>query len=179
MVCPSHFLSWFICPDDFERLDYATKEKLIIISPDVHPAKAEIVRRISECLPDHKIVEIRNMTYERYKSIIRHAKFAFTFGEGLDGYFAETIFCGGVGLAMFEDRYFTAEYRGFDGVFRDSDHAIAGVAEFLRRQTALHGTGLWRQPNIICVARTFDRKEYERNVRASTKSFARTGSPTV
>ena len=90
--CPIHYLSWGLCPEDFERVGYSGKRKLIVISPDPHPAKFEIVRRISEALPDHKLIEIWNMTYEKYKSTIKHAKFTFTFGEGLDGYFVNQFF---------------------------------------------------------------------------------------
>ena len=162
--CPVHFLSWFICPEDFERLEYSSKQKLIVISPDSHPAKFEIVRRMSEALPDHKIIEIRNMTYEKYKSIIKYAKFACTFGEGLDGYFAETIFCGGVGIAIFDDRYFTAEFRNLDGVFRDSERAITGIAEFIKTTNSEVRYRTVAEAQYNLVARTFDRNEYLQNI---------------
>src|SRR5262249_12002458 len=93
LSCPTHFISCVISTQDFERRGYNDKKPLIIISPDLHPLKSEIVRRMAETMPDHEIIEIWNMTYEEYKRTIRNAKFAFTFGEGLDGYFAETIFC--------------------------------------------------------------------------------------
>src|SRR5262249_38637 len=130
--CPIHYLSWGLCPENFERVGYSSKQKLIVISPDAHNAKPEIVRKISAALPDHKIIEIRNMTYRKYKSIIKSAKFTFTFGEGLDGYFVESIFSGGVAMAIFSERFFTAEYRNLDGVFLDSERATTSVSEFLK-----------------------------------------------
>ena len=81
---------------------FRSKKTLIAISPDTRPEKAEIVRRIAGALPDHKIIEIRKMTYQQYKEVIRDAKFMFTFGEGLDGYFVELIFSGAVAMAIFE-----------------------------------------------------------------------------
>jgi hypothetical protein len=45
--CPIHYLSWGLCPENFERVEYSRKQKQIVISPDSHPAKFEIVRRIS------------------------------------------------------------------------------------------------------------------------------------
>src|SRR5262249_30019282 len=56
--CPIHYLSWGLFPESFERVAYSIKEKLIVISPDSHTSKPEIVRRIAASLPDHKIVEI-------------------------------------------------------------------------------------------------------------------------
>ena len=85
--CPIHYLSWFISAEDFQYTEYSNKKKLMAISPDFHPAKADIVRHMTKALPDHRLIEIRNMTYRQYKDVIRDAKFMFTFGEGLDGLF--------------------------------------------------------------------------------------------
>ena len=169
--CPTHFLSWFISPEDFERREYFDKKPLIIISPDPDPLKSEIVRRMAETLPDHEIIEIWNMTYEKYKSIIKDAKFAFTFGEGLDGYFAETIFCGGVGMAWFDDRYFTPEFRNLDGVFQDSKHALSSVAEFLKTTNNEVRYRAVADAQYQLVARTFDRKEYLDNIKTFYEKY--------
>ena len=169
--CPTHFLSWYICPEDFERRDYFDKKPLIVISADEHPLRSEIVRRMVEALPDHEIIEIWNMTYEEYKSTIKHAKFAFTFGEGLDGYFAETIFCGGVGMAWFDDRYFTPEFHNLDGVFRDSKHALTSVAEFLKTTNNEVRYRAVADAQYKLVARTFDRKEYLNNIRTFYEKY--------
>jgi len=130
--CPVHYLSWGLSQANFERVGYAGKKRLIAISPDSHPDKREIVRRMSEALPDHEIIEIRNMTYRKYKSVIRDAKFMFTFGEGLDGYFVESVFSGCVAMAIFSERFFTEDYRNLDGVFPDGAYAAGHVAELLR-----------------------------------------------
>jgi hypothetical protein len=163
--CPIHYLSWGLCPEEFERIEYSNKKKLIVISPDNHPEKPDIVRRMSECLPDHKIIQIWNMTYRKYKSVIKDAKFTFTFGEGLDGYFVESIFSGAISMAIFSERFFTSEYRNLEGVFPDSKHAVMDVAEFLKaanRETQYKAIAD-RQYNL--VAKTFVRKNYLQNIR--------------
>ena len=163
--CPIHYLSWGLCPENFEHMEYSSKKKLVVISPDFNPAKFDIVRRISDALPDHKIIEIRNMTYEQYKSVIKYAKFTFTFGEGLDGYFVESIFSGGVAMAIFSERFFTAEYRNLEGVFPDEEHAISDVGDFLKRTNSKmqYQTTARRQYDL--VAKTFVWKEYLQNIR--------------
>jgi hypothetical protein len=169
--CPIHYLSWGLCAENFERVEYSRKENKIVISPDSHPAKYEIVRQMAAALPDHKIIEIRNMTYEKYKSILKQAKFTFTFGEGLDGYFVESIFSGGVAMAMFTERFFTAEYRDLDGIFSDGKHAIAGVADFLKatNNEMQHQTIANRQHDL--VAKTFVREQYLQNIRSFYENF--------
>jgi hypothetical protein len=169
--CPVHYLSWWVYPERFERVGYSKKRKLIAISPDLHPARSEIIRRISETLPDHKIIEIRNMTYQKFRNIIQYAKFSFTFGEGLDGYFVEQIFCGGIGMAIFNDRFFTDEYRNFDGVFLNGEDAIMGIANFIK----MTNNGIQyqavseRQYNLL--ARNFRREEYLKNIRVFYKIY--------
>lgn len=158
--CPIHYLSWGLCAEDFERVRYSKKKKLVVISPDPHSAKSEIVRQISETLPDHKLVEIRNMTYEKYKSIVRRAKFTFTFGEGLDGYFVESIFSGGVAMAIFSERFFTNEYRNLEGVFADSNDAILHVGDFLKKINNEREHQRVSDTQYAMVARTFVREKH-------------------
>jgi hypothetical protein len=162
--CPIHYLSWGLRPENFERMRYSSKRKLIVISPDYNPAKLEVVRRISETLPDHKIIEIQNMTYEKYKSTIKYAKFAFTFGEGLDGYFVESIFSGGVAMAIYSERFFTPEYRDLAGVFPDEEHAISGVGNFLKNANNEDQHKAIAQRQYDLVAKTFVWKEYLNNL---------------
>jgi hypothetical protein len=163
--CPVHYLSWFISAEDFRRIEYPSKKKLVAISPDTHPEKAEIVRRISAALPDHKIIEIRKMTYQRYKEVIRDAKFMFTFGEGLDGYFVESIFSGAVAMAIFAERYFTPEYRELDGVFRDGKTAISSVTDFLKTANSGATFRAIAEGQYNLVVKTFRRELYWDNVK--------------
>jgi hypothetical protein len=44
------------------------------------------------------------------KRCVSPAKWSLTFGEGLDGYFAATIFSGGNSLAVFNERFFTPAF---------------------------------------------------------------------
>ena len=162
--CPIHYLSWFISAEDFQRVDYSKKKKLIAISPDFNPARDQIVHRMAEALPDHEIIEIRSMTYRQYKNVIRDAKFMFTFGEGLDGYFIESIFSGALAMAIFEDHYFTSEYRNLPGVFGSSGAAIASVGDFLNGSNDAAIFQAIVQSQYEVASRTFRRELYQANV---------------
>ena len=169
--CPTHFLSWRLSPEDFGRTGYISKKKLIVISPDREIRdKNEIVRRMSETLPDHDIVEVRNMTYREYRDLIKCAKFTFTFGEGLDAYFIETIFYGGVSMAVFDERFFTPEYRDLDGVF-DSAQVLSKIADFLRvaNNKANYEAIAGRQYDLL--SREFKGEEYKSNIRAFYSNY--------
>jgi hypothetical protein len=163
--CPVHFLSTWLAPEKYDRTKYSNKKKLVMISPDSHPDKTRIVLKIAKCLPDHRIVEIRDIPYKRYREIAKEAKFAFTFGEGLDNYFIETIFFGGIAMAIFNRRFFTDEYCNLDGVFSDAESALAHVHDFIR--AADNGVSYQNIANrqLDLVARSYVYAEYLRNIK--------------
>jgi DNA repair exonuclease SbcCD ATPase subunit len=57
------------------------------------------------------------MPYESYRSLIAKAKWSLTFGEGLDGYFTEMAWTGGVPFAVYNDRFFMPQFRGLATVY--------------------------------------------------------------
>jgi hypothetical protein len=169
--CPVRFLSTWICPEEFEHGTYSSKKKLVVLSPDYIPLKAAIVAEIRKALPDHRIVEIGGMTYREYRDIVKHAKFTFTFGEGLDGYFIETIFSGGVGMALYNERFFTPEYRGLDGIFADANDALASVRRFItdHDNAAVFDATAARQ--FRPVAQNYSQIEYRQNIRDFYRAY--------
>jgi hypothetical protein len=163
--CPVHFLSTWICPEEFDHTPYSDKRKLIVVSPDYHPKKAAIISEITRTLPDHTIVEIFGMTYRQYRGVVKDAKFAFTFGEGLDGYFIETIFTGGIGMAIYNDRFFTPQYRGLDGVFADENDALARVSSFITSHDDATAFRMTAARQFDLVARNYSQAEYRQNIK--------------
>jgi hypothetical protein len=163
--CRVNFLSTFASPEQYERIGYPRKQKLIMISPDYHPDKERILREICNALPDHQMIEIRNIPYSKFRQIAKDAKFTFTFGEGLDGYFIETIFSGGVAMAIFNDRFFTDEYRTLDGVFPDSETALLKVAEFAKMADSEMRYQAISNRQYEIAARNYSRKEYLDNIK--------------
>ncbi len=118
---PLHKLGVFISPEFYERKSYKEKENLMIVSPDPHPMKSEILARIRKQFPELKIQIIKNIPYEDYKSLITKAKWSLTFGEGLDGYFIEAVFSGGISFAVYNSEFFTEDFRSLRMVYDSYD----------------------------------------------------------
>lgn len=114
---PLHRLTVCQGPEFFSRSGYKDKEPLLIVSNDEHPLKEQVLRQIAQVFPKLKIQIIENLSYEDYKKLIRRAKWSLTFGEGLDGYFAEPIFSGGVSFAVFNDRFFMPAFANLETVY--------------------------------------------------------------
>ncbi|NME35787.1 MULTISPECIES: hypothetical protein [Fusobacterium] len=98
--------------------DFEEKENIIIYSPDnVRFYKRKIINKLRKELKDFKIIEIRNMRYKDYLDLTSRAKFAITFGEGLDGYFLENIVCGGVAFAVYNEKFFSQKYEKIETLY--------------------------------------------------------------
>jgi hypothetical protein len=87
------------------------------VSHDEHPLKEEVLGQIARELPQLKIQVVNKLSYEEYKALLARAKWSLTFGEGLDGYFVETVFSGGNAFAVYNERFFTPDFAGLETVY--------------------------------------------------------------
>ena len=108
--CPLHIMSTYVDPQQSKRVSFNKKEDLLIVSPDPHPMKDEILQQIQKTFPDIVIKIIQNIPYTEYKHLIEQAKWSLTFGEGLDNYFLEMIWSGGIGFAVYNEDFFTPDF---------------------------------------------------------------------
>lgn len=162
---PVHRLSVWNSPELYDRKPYAQKQDLMIVSPDSNPHRAEVMDTISRDLPSLRVVTIRNMPYEKYREMVARAKWALTFGEGLDGYLLETIFSGGVSFAVYNSSFFTPDFKGLKTIYRNFDAMKSSIYsditqldednEFRQYQTKQHD---------LC-AKYYNRAQYLENLR--------------
>jgi hypothetical protein len=120
-------------PELYTRSGYEEKEPLLIVSHDEHPMKEKVLKQIAEVCPNLKIQVIQDLSYEAYKKLIRRAKWSLTLGEGLDGYFAEPVWSGGVAFAVFNHRYFTPAFARLETVYPSWEVLIDRMPADLKR----------------------------------------------
>lgn len=129
---PLHRLSVPVDLSKFTRRSHAEKKDILIVSPDPHPDKSRILQRISASFPRLRVQEIRGLDYEDYLKLISRAKWSLTFGEGLDGYFIEPIYCGGVSFAVYNERFFTPAFAGLPTVYPSWDELERKIVDDMR-----------------------------------------------
>ncbi len=130
---PVHRLSVYFGPDQYTATEYFSKEPILVVSHDDHPLKTLVLEKLALVRPDLEIVVVQGLLYEEYKNLIRRAKWSLTFGEGLDGYFAETIFSGGNAFAVFNDRFFTTDFAALETVYPSWEVLVERFVEDLQR----------------------------------------------
>jgi len=139
----------YISPEQYRRTGYEAKENILVVSQDAHPLREEVLRRIKAGHPQLRVQVVQDLTYTAYKRLISRAKWTLTFGEGLDGYFIEPIFSGGIAFTVFNERFFTPEFASVKVVYHSWEElmsSLPGDIEQLDKSCRIH--------NCVETART-------------------------
>jgi hypothetical protein len=166
---PLHKLSVFVSPEQYIMRRYPQKDNLMIVSPDNHPRKLEVLRLIRQNFPQLEIKIIRNMTYETYKDTISRAKWALTFGEGLDGYFVEPVFSGSVSFSVYNPSFFTSDFAGFRTVYPSYDVMIEKICEDISSLDNEQPYTNYQREQFSLCHKYYDYREYVKNLNAFYK----------
>jgi len=162
--CPIHWLSTYVSPEKYERRKFNEKEDLMVVSPDPTPRKTAIIRLITKNFPRLKVKIIRGTTYEEYKKMISKAKWALTFGEGLDNYFVETIFSGGIGFALYNPSFFTEDFKSLRTVYDSYDVLTQKICSDIRElNNEIKYTEYQNEQYNLCN-KHYKREEYIKNL---------------
>ena len=129
---PLHFLPAWLHRDDAPASDFQSKRNLMIVSPDANPHRETVLAGLARAFPEMEIRVICKMRFEDYLVLERQARWALTFGEGMDGYFVGVALRGGVSFAVFNADFFTAEFRELPTVYPDYETLERRIADDIR-----------------------------------------------
>lgn len=162
---PLHRMSVYISPEQYQRTGYEAKDDLLIVSPDPHPFKQDVLARIRSHHPALRIQVIEKLSYTAYKEVASRAKWALTFGEGLDNYFAEPIFSGSLAFAVFNPRFFTPDFQEFEVIYNSWEDVLRLLPSHIARldEPAAYASA-WDPPYQL-LSRLYNNDVYRRNLR--------------
>lgn len=163
---PLHFLSWFLSPEQYINREYADKKDLMIISPDQHPMRKEIIEHLKTQLTNTTIQVIQNLTYEEYKELVSWAKWGLTFGEGIDGYFVETAFSGGISFAIYKPAFFTEDFRALRTVYPDGKTMKANIIKDIKNLDNSESFTSYNREEFTLCAKYFNHERYVKSIKA-------------
>lgn len=126
---PLHKLSVYATPERYKFSTWKEKENLILISPDKAVQKHDILEQLKKRRADFTVKIINDITYMEYLNLIQCAKYMITFGEGLDFYFVETAFSGGISFAAYNEEFFTEDFKSVPGVYKNYEQMSASIIE--------------------------------------------------
>lgn len=127
---PTLLLPAFTDLSEYASSGFSAKEKLIIYSPDDAPYKEACLQNLRRGLPDYSLVEIRDITFDKFMEYATRCLFSITFGEGFDGYMAQPIHQGGIGFAVFNEEFFPSpHFKDYYNIFPSGDAMVGGICE--------------------------------------------------
>jgi hypothetical protein len=116
---------------------FEEKRKLIIYSKDEAAHREACLDILEREFSDYERVEIRGMTFDRYMQLATDCLFSISFGEGFDGYVAQPVQQGGIGLTVYREEFFPShDFLDFFNIFRSEEEMVAHLAERMRRLAA-------------------------------------------
>jgi hypothetical protein len=162
---PVHKFSVWISPEQYQFRQYAEKENLIVVSPDMSTFKQEVLEQLSS-IPGLKVQIIKNLTYEQYKETIARAKWTLTFGEGLDGYLIEPIFSGAIGFAVYNEDFFTPDFKGKRTLYGSYEELLKTIKKDISELDEPAAFAAYQKKQFDLCARYYSQEEYRSNIRA-------------
>ena len=139
------------------------KEKLIIYSPDKASYKNKCISILKDSLSDFKFVEIRDITFDTYIDLASRCMFSITFGEGFDGYLSQPMQLGGVGFAVYNDRFFpNSKFHKLYNIFDNKEMMLRDLP--IRIKKLLAHPKLYKSTNLKFLDlhnKLYDKKNYD------------------
>jgi hypothetical protein len=159
-----HHLAVPIDPDEYRSPSLAQKERLVLFSPDDRDRNREVIRVLEDSATRLETVEIRGLPYADYRRLLERAQWMFTFGEGLDYYFVEAVFSGGIAFAVFNDRFFTPEFASLDTVYPSFDDLRARLLDDLERLSGPDAYSRYHERQLAVLTRMFTVGRFRANL---------------
>jgi hypothetical protein len=120
----SSYLGTPVGPDKMKKIPYDQKREILLVSHDPHPRREEVLSLIKERLPKLDIIVVKNLSFEEYTNLQKKAKWTITFGEGMDAYFVRSFMYGGIGFAVFNEEFFTSDFKDLQTVYPSEEELI-------------------------------------------------------
>ena len=171
IACPVHHLSTYVTPKRYKRINFRDKRNIVVYSPDHYPEKTSLLSHVHHELPGFQFVQIINMSYMEYKENIQNAMFTITFGEGLDGYFVEGIFTGGIGVAVYNDRFFTKTLQELPFVYESYEELKKRLAPDMQKCLSEGTYEEIQERQFSELEKLYPHADYELNIRRFHENY--------
>lgn len=114
---PIKHISTYMSYDDYQIRKFPSKKNVILLSPDRMVGDEVVLDQLQSSFGGYYVYRVAALHYEFYKFCIGWCKFCITFGEGLDNYFIETTFTGGIAFAVYNPVFMPTSMKALPNVF--------------------------------------------------------------
>lgn len=142
---PLKHISTYISPHDYRIVPFNLKQNNILVSCDNYIFRDEILKFLNNSMVGYCVATIIKMQYEEYLMFVSQSKFMITLGEGLDNYFIESVFTGGIPFAIYSPDYMPVDMLGLDNIVKSYESLLDRVDRiiFLVETDESYRRNLW------------------------------------
>ena len=134
---PLHKFSTYLDIRPYSKYTARKKEKTIVFSPDANPYKDKLRHKLQQLLPEYKIIEPRNLPFEKYLQVIAQASFIITFGEGFDGYYNIPPRLNTVSFSVYNDSFFpSAEWKNLETCYSSYEEMYNNIVDDIKKYSS-------------------------------------------
>lgn len=135
---PLQMLSVYYDLGNVKRVPLKKKEKLILLSPDVHnndiAFKVKFMKKLNDELSDYKVFIINNLTLQKCMQLTAASAAVITFGEGFDGYLNNSPQVGTLSFAVYNDVFFPDEkWKEFPNIYDSFEQMYDNIVEDIKK----------------------------------------------
>lgn len=149
----------------YSYVPYKKKENLLLYSPDEADFKPYVLKKIQDEFPHLKMKEIRDISYREYLKLIARAKWMITFGEGIDGYFLESVRSGAIPFAVQNPTFFSDAFDNLENVYASYNDMLLHITDDIRRLSKASRFSALNDKLREIDAQEYDDQTYEKNIR--------------
>lgn len=167
---PLKHISTYLSFRDYNIVPFKEKDGVVLYSPDVNVFKNKVLSKVCSRFSKFKTIEIINMSYAEYKTFLQGAKYAISFGEGLDNYYIEPFFTGGIGFTIFNPQFMDERFLLLDNVFSsyaEMERSICDVIARLERDDEFYRSLHFK--NYSLLASIYDERIYVEKIKGYLK----------
>jgi hypothetical protein len=161
---PLHKLSVWVSPENYHYKLFQEKENLLIYSPDEKPEKNKLIEKLSQ-IEGLQLQMIQGITYTEFKNVISRAKWALTFGEGLDGYLVEPIFSGAIGFAVYNEDFFTNDFKVLQTIYNSYNDLYNNIVKDIQYLDKVEEFENYQKIQFEICSNHYSSKVYKENIR--------------
>lgn len=166
---PLHFFSTFTSPENYKFTLFRNKKNLLLLSPDDMEKNKEIIKLLSDKLPNLQTQVIKGLKYQSYKELIGTAKWSITLGEGLDFYFIEPVFSGAISFAVYNEQFFTESFQNLRTVYKSYEALLNQIVEDIQSLDNFHDFESYQKEEFDKCSYLYSHESYRKNVAAFYK----------
>ena len=117
---------------EYSRSNAREKDDIVLYSLDDAWYKKDCLSLLRDAFPNYRFIEVRGIKFDHFMDLASRCRFSISFGEGFDGYVAQPIYQGGIGMTVYRKEFFPSDkFMRFPNFFSSASSLLSGIVDVM------------------------------------------------